>query len=105
VLETALPGVNGDGQPEVTHLIWRPLRSWLVDEWLPNGGRIDEFHNAESQSCHIILIGWIRGGFHELWASSAMADPITTLAAEDLKGNIQTWICPLSMTGQALEDL
>jgi hypothetical protein len=54
---------------------------------LPNGGRIAEFRDSKGQSCHIILIGWTRGGYHELWAGSAMADPIIYFAATDLNGN------------------
>lgn len=87
VLQAMFSDLNRDGQPEVTLLVWRPFRPWPVDQWLPNGRRIDEFHNAEGQSCHIILIGWIRGGYHELWAGSAMADPITVFAAADLNGD------------------
>ena len=87
VLQAMFSDLNRDGQPEVTLLLWRPFRPWPVDQWLPNGGRIDDFHNAEGQSCHIILIGWIRGGYHELWAGSAMADPITALAVADLNGD------------------
>jgi len=87
IVQAAISDLNRDGQPEVTLLLWRPFRPWPVDQWLPNGGRIADFHNAEGQSCHIILIGWRRGGYHELWAGSAMADPITTFAAADLNGN------------------
>jgi len=87
VLQAMLSDLNRDGQPEVTLLLWRPFRPWPVDQWLPHGGRIYEFHDGEGQSCHIILIGWKRGGYHELWAGSAMADPITALAAVDLNGD------------------
>jgi hypothetical protein len=87
IVQAAISDLNHDGLPEVTLLLWRPFRPWPVDQWLPNGGRIAEFHNAEGQSCHIILVGWTRGGYHELWAGSAMADPITFFAAADLNGN------------------
>jgi len=87
IVQAAISNLNRDGKPEVTLLLWRPFRPWPADQWLPNGGRIAEFHNAEGQSCHIILIGWTRGGYHELWAGSAMADPITSFAAADLNGN------------------
>lgn len=87
IVQAAISDLNRDGKPEITLLLWRPFRPWPADQWLPNGGRIAEFHNAEGQSCHIILIGWTRGGYHELWAGSAMADPITSFAAADLDGN------------------
>jgi hypothetical protein len=84
VVQAAISDLNHDGNPEVPLLLWRPFRPWPVDQWLPNGGRIAEFHNSEGQSCHIILIGWKHGGYQELWAGSAMADPITSFAAVDL---------------------
>jgi hypothetical protein len=87
IVQAAISDLNRDGKPEVTLLLWRPFRPWPVDQWLPNGGRIAEFHNAEGQSCHIILIGWTRGGYHEVWAGSAMADPIKSFAVADLNSD------------------
>lgn len=87
IVQSAISDLDRDGKPEITLLLWRPFRPWPADQWLPNDGRISEFHNAEGQSCHIILIGWTRGGYHELWAGSAMADPISSFAAADLNGN------------------
>jgi len=87
ILQAAITDLDRDGQPEVTLLLWRPFRSWPVDQWLPNGGRISEFHNAEGRSCHIILVGLRNGRFQELWAGSAMAEPIISFAAVDLNGN------------------
>ena len=87
IVQALISDFNRDGKPEVTLLLWRPFRPWPADQWLPNGGRIAEFHNSEGLSCHIILIGWTRGGFHELWAGSAMADPITYIAPADVNSN------------------
>jgi hypothetical protein len=87
IAQAAISDLNRDGSPEVALLLWRPFLPWPVDKWLPNGGRIAEFHNADGRSCHIILIGWTRGGYNEVWAGSAMADPVTSLAAVDLDGN------------------
>jgi len=87
IVQALISDFNRDGKPEVTLLLWRPFRPWPADQWLPNGGRIAEFQNFEGLSCHIILIGWTRGGFHELWAGSAMADPITYIATADLNSN------------------
>jgi hypothetical protein len=87
VVQVAITDLNRDRQLEVTLLLWRPFRPWPVDQWLPNGGRIASFHNSEGQSCHIILIGWKEGGYREVWAGSAMADPITAFAAADLDGD------------------
>ena len=87
IVQAAISDLDHDEKPEVTLLLWRPFHPWPVDRWLPNGGRIAKFHNTQGQSCHIILIGWTRGGYHELWAGSAMADPITSFAVADLNGN------------------
>jgi hypothetical protein len=84
IIQTAIADLNRDGKPEVILLLWRPFSPWPTDQWLPNGGRIAGFQNDEGQSCHIILIGWSRGGYHELWAGSAMADPISSFATADI---------------------
>jgi hypothetical protein len=90
IIQAAISDLNHNGKPEVTLLLWRPFRPWPVDQWLPDGGRIAAFHNDEGQSCQIILIGWTRSGYNELWAGSAMADPITSFAVADLNGdNVQ----------------
>jgi hypothetical protein len=87
VMQAIFSDLNHDGQTEVTLLLWRPFKPWLVDHWLPNGGRIAGFQDKEGFSCHIILIGWTRAGYHELWAGSPMADPINSMAAADLDGD------------------
>ena len=51
---------------------------------MPNGGRIEEFQDAEGYSSHIILIGWRFEMFRERWAGSALAQPVTTFAAADV---------------------
>lgn len=89
VAQAQITDLNHDEIPEVTLLVWRPFKPWPVDAWLPYGGRIKDFHNAEGLSCHIILIGWKQGMFRELWAGSALADPVKSLAAVDLAGNGQ----------------
>ena len=87
VLQAAIGDLNQDGKPEVALLLWRPFRPWPTDQWLPSGGRISTFHDAAGRSCHVILIGWTRGGYNELWAGSAMADPVTSFAIADLNGD------------------
>jgi hypothetical protein len=87
IVQAAITDLDRNGYPEVTLLLWRPFRPWPVDQWLPNGGRIADFHDATGQSCHLILIGWSGGGYDELWAGSAMADPIKSFATADLNGD------------------
>ena len=85
--QARMTDLNRDGIPEITLLIWRPFRPWPVDAWLPHGGRIEDFHNASGMSCHIILIGWKQASFRELWAGSAMANPVKSFSVADLEGN------------------
>jgi hypothetical protein len=79
--------LNRDGRPEVTMLVWRPFAPWPVDAWLPHGGRIGDFHDAENQSCHIILYGWAGDRYRELWAGSALAEPVLAFYAADWNGD------------------
>ncbi len=87
VAQAAFTDLNRDGATEAALLVWRPFRPWLVDAWLPHGGHIAEFHDAEGQSCHLILIGWKSGRYRELWAGSALAEPIRAFAAADLNAD------------------
>jgi hypothetical protein len=88
VLQAAFTDLNRDGRPEVAMLVWRAFQPWPVDRWLPAGGRIQDFHDAAGQSCHLILIGWRHEGqYGELWAGSALAEPLRAFAAADLNGD------------------
>jgi len=95
VMQARIGDLNRDGHPEAALLVWRPFKPWPVDAWLPNGGRISNFHDSEGMSCHIILIGWKQGAFRELWAGSAMADPVKRFTAVDLLGNGQQYLVTL----------
>jgi hypothetical protein len=79
--------LNQDGRPEVVMSVWRTFRPWPVDAWLPHGGRIAGFHDAQNRSCHIILWGWGGTRFRELWAGSAMAEPVLAFFAADWNGD------------------
>jgi len=87
VLQAQITDLNRDGRPEATLLVWRPFRPWPVDQWLPFGGRISNFHDEDGDSCHIILIGWRGKAYGELWAGSALAEPVRSFAAADLNGD------------------
>lgn len=87
VSQALISDVIHSGRPQAALLVWRPIRPWPVDKWLPHGGRIQSFHNSRGQSCQLILIGWQRGEFTEIWAGSALADPILAFAAADLDGS------------------
>ena len=54
---------------------------------MPTGGRINDFHNITGESCQIILIGWEKDTWRELWAGSALAQPVEQLRVADLNGD------------------
>lgn len=87
VVQAEITDLNQDGTPEAALLVWRPFQAWPVDQWLPHGGRISDFHDDKGNSCHIILIGWRGSQFGELWAGSALAEPVKSFAAADLNGD------------------
>jgi hypothetical protein len=87
VREAQIADLNRDGQPEAVLLVWRAFKPWPIDTWLPNGGRINKFHDSAGMSCHLILIGWYKGSFRERWAGSALAEPVKAFAVADLTGN------------------
>jgi hypothetical protein len=87
VKQGQITDLNHDDLPELTLLVWRPFRPWPVDRWLPNGGRIADFQTGDGQSCHIIMIGWMPDGYREVWAGSAMADPVNSFTVADFNGD------------------
>jgi hypothetical protein len=95
VKQALIADLNHDRLPEAALLVWRPFRPWPVDQWLPHGGRIDSFHDSRDMSCHVILIGWKQDAFREVWAGSALADPVNRFAAVDLTGNGQQYLVTL----------
>jgi hypothetical protein len=84
VIQAGFTWLIKNGRPQATLLVWRPFRPWPVDRWLPNGGRIAGFQDANGDSCHIILIGWLNGRYGEVWAGSALAEPVKSFLPADL---------------------
>jgi hypothetical protein len=87
VSEAEIADLNHDGIYEVVLLVWRAFQPWPVDEILPYGGRIESHQNHEGQSCQLILIGWQRDDYREIWAGSALANPISNVMVADLDGD------------------
>jgi hypothetical protein len=87
VADAAVTDLNHDGRDEVALVVWRAFEPWPIDKYLPSPGRISDFHNAQWRSCHLILIGERHGDFDELWAGSALADPLLQIATADLDGD------------------
>jgi hypothetical protein len=87
VVEGRITDLDHDGSPEISLLVWREFAPWPIDAYIPRPGRIDSFHDRNGRSCHLILIGWQPGGFGELWAGSALSQPIVAFEAADLDGD------------------
>jgi hypothetical protein len=85
--QALIADLKHDDLPEAVLLVWRPFKPWPIDAWLPNGGRIEKFHDSAGRSCHLILIGWHGNSFRERWAGSALAEPVKAFAVADLTGN------------------
>jgi len=84
VKQVFISDLNRDDEPEASLLVWRPFSSWPIDNFLPFGGRIKNFHNQQGLSCHLILIGWNGKSYVEIWAGSALIRPVEQLYAVDL---------------------
>jgi hypothetical protein len=87
VIQASISDFNHDGQSEVALLLWREYAPWPVDAYMLHPGRISDFHDGDNQSCHMILIGWRRQAFGEIWAGSALADPIIAFIGADIEGD------------------
>ncbi|HEY70764.1 MAG TPA: hypothetical protein G4O08_09290 [Anaerolineae bacterium] len=87
VIQGSISDLNHDDQPEVALLLWREFAPWPVDAYMLHPGRIQDFHDAHNRSCHLILIGWRSQTFREIWAGSALSDPITAFSAVDIDGD------------------
>lgn len=87
VAEGLVTDLNHDGKPDLALLVWRPFAPWPIDRYVPHGGRLRGFQDEAGASCHLILIGWRDGGWREVWAGSALVDPLFHLAATDIDGD------------------
>ena len=87
IAQAEITDLNHDHLPEVTLLLWRTFAPWPIDAYLPHPGRIQDFHNQNNQSCHLILVGFHQDEYREIWAGSAMADPLLAFTSADLTGD------------------
>jgi hypothetical protein len=88
-----------DGERECALLVWRPWQDWPIMRWSDTPSPIAANRDAQGDSAHIILIeptadsrpqtadGQQRFTYRELWAGSALAVPITQIAAGDVDGD------------------
>lgn len=84
VTQALMSDLNLDNKTELVLLVRRPHQPWPVDQWLPYGGRIEDFQDASGMSSHIILIGWREDRYREVWAGSSMSQPALGMVAADL---------------------
>ena len=84
VTEAQMGDMNHDGVDEAILLVWRPFKPWPADRFMPYGGRIENHQNLDGQSCQVILVGWQKDDYREIWAGSALANPISSVRVADL---------------------
>jgi hypothetical protein len=87
VREARITDLNHDDKPEIALLLWRDFAPWPIDAYLVSPGRIADFHDSQDRSCHLILIGWRRGRYQEVWAGSALSRPLLAFDAADTDGD------------------
>ncbi len=87
VTEAQIADTNHDGKNEAVLVVWRAFQPWPADRFMPYGGRIENHQNHEGQSCQIILVGWQKGAYREVWAGSALANPVSSIQIADLDGD------------------
>lgn len=84
VRQAEIADLNQDAQPELVLLVYRPYQPWPVDRYLSGVSRTGEFHDDHFRSCQLIQIGWKKDRFAEVWAGSALAEPLQRFAVYDL---------------------
>jgi len=84
IKQAEITDLNRDGHFEITLLVWRKFLPWPIDKDNPGNSRIKDFHNAAGLSCHLILIGWKQGKYREVWAGSALAEPLDAFSSADI---------------------
>lgn len=84
VVSYQISDLNQNGVPDLTLLVWRPFKPWLIDPYVPNPGRINAHQTEDGQSSHVIVLEVFEGRLKEYWAGSALVDPVLWMAATDL---------------------
>jgi hypothetical protein len=99
VLNALQTDLTHDGAPECVLLVWRPWQDWPIMQWSDSRSPIAANRDARGDSAHIILVESTADrralgpdeqqppGYRELWAGSALALPITRIAAGDVDGD------------------
>jgi hypothetical protein len=82
ITASTLVDVTGDGAEEWALLVWRPWSDWPIQQWSSVPSPISGFHDAQGQSCHLILVD--PHGGREIWAGSALPVPLLSLAVDDI---------------------
>ncbi|HET91484.1 MAG TPA: VCBS repeat-containing protein [Chloroflexi bacterium] len=85
ITDCVLADVTGDGAPEWVLIVWRPWQDWPIQRWVPVPSPIVGLHDADGDSCHLILLDPRDG--REIWAGSALPVPILALAVGDVDGD------------------
>ncbi len=93
VTASALADVTGDDLAEWVLVVWRPWRDWPIQSWSPAPSPIAGFHDADGNSCHLILLDPYEG--RQVWAGSALPAPLMSLAVGDVDQDGQNEVVAL----------
>jgi hypothetical protein len=85
VRRAARGDVTGDGIEDVVLLVWREWADWPIQAWLDVPSPIAGYHDADGQSCHVIVLDPATG--REIWAGSALPKPLAAIAVGDVDGD------------------
>ncbi|MGC9356775.1 MAG: FG-GAP repeat domain-containing protein [Anaerolineae bacterium] len=82
--------LTGDDNTECVLLVWRPWRDWPIMRWSETESPIATHRDDLGDSAHVILVTpHPEDGYLELWAGSALADPLLKITTGDVDGNGQ----------------
>jgi len=87
IFDTVYTDITGNGSPECVLLVWRPWEDWPIRPWLQGPSPISANRDADGYSAHIILVVPTERGYRELWAGSALSDPLLAIAIGDVDGD------------------
>jgi len=88
-----LADVTGDEIPEWALVVWRPWRDWPIQQWSSIPSPIVNWHDAQGDSCHLILLDPRDG--RQIWAGSALPAPILAMAVGDVNGDTHNEVVTL----------
>ncbi|MBN1266717.1 MAG: hypothetical protein JXA25_14570 [Anaerolineales bacterium] len=89
IIGALVSDMNQDSRDELVLLVRRPYEPLPIESYIPNPGPSSTFQDKDGYTYHIVLIGYEKDSFREVWAGSALARPLESILASDL--NMDGW--------------